>query len=219
MTKAKEPRISRIVAACEEAWLAIHKAHEEVDPQAQIVVASRGRKSVLGYHAAQRWVLDGGPGARRTAKNVSMVAEVMVAAESLSNGAEEIFHTLLHEAVHSANWTDAIQDVSTGQYHNKHFAQRAGDMGLKVEYGGAQRGYFSTGLTPAAKNRYKAQIRKIRSSLSGYRTGEFATKVDRNLKVGACSKCGSKLRATENTIESGIVHEEDGGRFKLKKLA
>lgn len=116
------PSTPPVLAALGHAWNAIRANHPEV-PAAALTLASRGASLVkAGHYAHDRWCMAEGA-----------LPEVFVAAEELVQGAHEVFHTLLHEAVHGLADVRGIQDTSRqGRYHNHRFAELAGELGLRT---------------------------------------------------------------------------------------
>jgi hypothetical protein len=115
----------RLITALSAAWSAIRARHPEVPPVVLLPApAQRGKLNVLGHFAALRWQ------ARRQAGDY--LHEVVVVAEHLDRGADDIFETLLHEAAHALNFARGIKDCTRSQYHNRKFAAAAEELGLVV---------------------------------------------------------------------------------------
>jgi hypothetical protein len=122
---------SRLVAALEGTWTAIRARHPEV-PEVVIVVAAgsdpHARRLTLGHFAAGRWQLT-----QPTSGQPAERAEVLVGGEGLRRAPTDVLGTLLHEAAHGLAHARGIQDTSRqGRYHNKRYAQLAGELGLQV---------------------------------------------------------------------------------------
>ncbi|MFF6904280.1 hypothetical protein [Streptomyces hydrogenans] len=116
-----------VTAALIEAWDMIRVCHPEV-PEAVISMATGGRASSieLAHFAPRRW---------RMREGGALHHEVFVTAEALEDGAEKVLAYLLHEAAHAWNEAAGVNDCSASQYHNKHFRERADDLGLKEREG------------------------------------------------------------------------------------
>ncbi len=146
---------AEVTTALIAGWDAIRARHQEV-PEAVISMATGGREShqKLAHFAANRWRLREGDG---------RLHEVFVTAESLEDGAHEVFASLIHEAVHGLNQVRGVADCSVSQYHNRRFRSAAAELGLaqktdvdaqwKKKYGFA--GTLLTSQTAAA---YAQQI-------------------------------------------------------------
>lgn len=116
-----------VTAALIDAWSMIRALHPEV-PEAVISMATGGRASSieLAHFAPRRWRMRDGD---------TLHHEVFVTAEALEDGAEKVLAYLLHEAAHAWNEAAGVNDCSASQYHNKHFRERADDLGLKEREG------------------------------------------------------------------------------------
>lgn len=148
---------SPLVRALEAAWAAIRKRHPGVPPVV-IVLGSgveRGSHTKHGhFHGGAGWRVDhtGRP-------------EVLIAGESLSRSAEDIFATLLHEAVHALNHAREVSDTTRGgRYHNRKFASAARELGFAVE-DMPPHGMARTVLTPDLIDEYQGAIGDIHAEL------------------------------------------------------
>ena len=144
-----------VTAALIAGWVAIQARHPEV-PDAVISMATGGRESraKLAHFAPNRWVpRDGGPA----------LHELFVTAESLEDGALEVFAVLLHEAAHGRNFAQGTKDCSASQYHNKAFRDAAEQLGLRqrTDVSDVWRkkfGFAGTALTDETAGLYRDQI-------------------------------------------------------------
>jgi hypothetical protein len=207
--------VSGIVAAAEVVWAAIVKHNPDVAAQVAVVVASKGKKDVYGYHAPSRWSLGNGT----KAKPAEQVAEVLIAAEYLNRPARLIFTTLLHEAVHSANFNCGVKDCSgTGnRYHNRRFATKAEEFGLKVEAVADSRGHSTPDITPATAKLYAKEIAAIGRATKTYRHADSTVvkPKNRSLLKGTCD-CDDgveSVRFSKARAEKGVVCVECGQLF------
>ena len=77
----------------------------------------------LGWYTPYKpWRLDGRP-----------AHEIVVNADHLSRGVEDVFVTCLHEAVHAVAHIRGVDDTSrSGRYHNRRFAEMAMALGCNV---------------------------------------------------------------------------------------
>lgn len=115
-----------LIRALSGIWRRIQQLYPDVPPVIVLPAPSSDRRyRVLGHFAPLRW--------RASKREDSVLHEVVVVAEHLDRGAEDILGTLLHEAAHAANFDAGIFDCSpTSQYHNARFQERAERMGLTV---------------------------------------------------------------------------------------
>lgn len=105
-------------------------------PKVIITVQESGRKNAYGWFGNKFWsdgVCNEG------------VSEINLSAEYMGRDPLAILETLLHEMAHLFNAQHDIRDVTSGQYHNKHFKSAAVKFGLNVSRM-ANRGYASTSL-------------------------------------------------------------------------
>ncbi len=94
-------------------------------PEPVILITSRGRKSVYGWHWKNQWV--SGEGEEQT-----LATEIVIAAETFNRGARAVLETLLHEMAHHWNSHFNIPDCTKTQYHNGAFKKAAMALGLEV---------------------------------------------------------------------------------------
>ncbi|MGE0728518.1 MAG: hypothetical protein AB7O92_07920 [Acidimicrobiia bacterium] len=150
------PNASTVVAAAELGWRAIQQHHPDL-PDVVIVLGTgveRGRLVKLGHWWGARWEAAG-----------EHRGEVLLAGEALHLPVEDVFEVLLHEAAHGLNAARGVKDTSRGgRYHNARFKATAAEVGLAVEqlppYGWAK-----TSLSPAALERYAAEIETLRDAI------------------------------------------------------
>ena len=105
-------------------------------PKVIITVQESGRKNAYGWFGKGFW-----------SDNVCNdgVCEINLSAEYMGRDPLAILETLLHEMAHLHNAQNGVRDVTSGQYHNKHFKKAAAKFGLHVSRM-ANRGYASTHL-------------------------------------------------------------------------
>lgn len=117
----------RLISALTDLWNAIRQRHDAVPPVVLLPAPSFSRRmNVLGHFAPLRWK------APRSDEN-ERIHEVVVVAEHLDRGADDILETLLHEAAHAMNFARGIHDCSRSQYHNERFKRAAEELGLDVK--------------------------------------------------------------------------------------
>jgi hypothetical protein len=192
---------SRLVAALERTWTAIRDRHPEV-PEVVLVVAAgsdpRGTRLTLGHFAAGRWQLatpvDGQPADR---------PEVLVGGEGLRRGPTDVLGTLLHEAAHGLAHARGISDTSRqGRYHNRRYAQLAGELGLQV----AEQppfGWTATTVPEATAAGYAAQLEELTAALVLWRRGEHAAPAEpgrARSTLGCSCACGRRLRVARAVL-------------------
>lgn len=106
-----------------------------------ITIQSSNKKNNLGHFWANRWDAD----TTKDATEKEIYHEININADAMHMGADEIFHTLLHELAHLYNNVLHIEDCNAAQYHNKEFKKTAEKFGLNVDkYPG--RGWALTSL-------------------------------------------------------------------------
>jgi len=115
----------RLISALTALWNAIRGRHDSVPAVVLLPAPSPVRgMNVLGHFAPLRW--------RGKRSSDDRLHEVLVVAEHLDRGAEDVLDTLLHEAAHAVNHERGVKDCSRSQYHNKSFRQTAEALGLTV---------------------------------------------------------------------------------------
>jgi len=193
---------SKIVSALEKAWGEIRVQHPEV-PDAVMVVASGTMMATkrLGHYAEGRW-------SRRDEQGAARIAEVLVSGEGLQRPAGEVMDTLLHEAAHGLARARDLKDTSRGgRYHNKVFAQLAGEMGLKVEKLGSF-GLAATSLRPETVMKWKNTINDLGAAIRYYRhaegQGEGQEKKKSRLLKAMC-QCGRKIRLSQEVFDQAAI--------------
>jgi hypothetical protein len=97
-----------------------------------ITIQTKGRKCCVGWFVGDKWQND----------REEPLAEINICAESLARPVLDIGETMVHEMCHQANWLDGINDCTVNQYHNAHFRERAGSVGLICEK--SRRGWAET---------------------------------------------------------------------------
>jgi hypothetical protein len=118
----------------------------------------------LGHFAANRWVPAGADSAS--------IAELFVGGEGLSQGAESILATLLHEAAHGVADVRQVQDTSRqGRYHNSRYKALAEKLGLTVTQA-AGIGWSGTSLSAGTAASYAAELAQLASAITVYRYAE-----------------------------------------------
>ena len=187
---ADHPAMSKwsadLVRTLGNVWRMIQRRNPDV-PDVVITIASgTNRKGLtLGHFATNAW--QNGKG---------KVHELMVGAEGLSRGAEDILTTLLHEAAHGVctgrieaaekagdtNARKAMNDCSRqGRWHNANFRANALEIGLTYPEGTGdngkplrppayeQLGWSAATLSDESRERYARQIAEIEKILIAYR--------------------------------------------------
>ncbi len=190
---------SAVVAALEDAWTTIRAHHADV-PQVVIILGagSESRRGLFkwGHFAAARWHVAG-----------TNRPEVLVSGEGLRRGAHQVLATLLHEAAHGMANTRGIQDTSRqGRWHNRRFANLAGELDLKVTQD-PKTGWSQTHLTEQLADRYADQLTGLSSALLLWRHAELqlgTPTTSRNLLACSC-ECGRKLRVAKSTLEQAPI--------------
>lgn len=194
---------SQLVSACESAWQDIQAHHDEV-PDVVLIVGpdtSRGAQTFtkLGHFWADRWSVE-----------ETQTPEVLLVGERLNRSAEDVFATILHEAVHALAFGRKIQDTDkSGKRHNKHFKRMAEEMGLEVAPVDKVRGYAFTSLPLETALKYQDTIDKLSEALSLYRRPVVGKgKTSRNLLKATCD-CGRVIRIAKATFEVAAITCQD----------
>jgi len=189
LTPTRQPESvgSAIVSTLEDAWTAIRQHHPEI-PAVVVTLATRGRVPKHGHYAAMAW---------RTGD--AETSELFVAGESLEQGAEFVLAILLHEATHGLADARGVKDTSRqGRYHNRRYAELAGELGLDVEHNGGNHGWNNTSLTPGTIARYAATIAALDKAITGYRHPQKTTGGSSNGIVLVC-ECPHRLRTSTSS--------------------
>ncbi|MEV4438050.1 hypothetical protein AB0K09_03375 [Streptomyces sp. NPDC049577] len=155
-----------VTAALVAGWDAIRARHPQV-PDAVISMATGGRESRTksAHFAPHRW---------RIREGSALHHEVFVTAESLEDGAREVFGALLHEAAHALNNARGKRDCSASQYHNKTFRDAAAELGLiqKADVGDyfkKKYGFAGTAPTDETAAAYDQQIAALDEAIRATR--------------------------------------------------
>lgn len=206
------PTLSGLVAACERAWKVIQSHHDDV-PDVVVVVGSGGRRSqtLLGHFATNCWAGNTG--------SVVELHEVLLVAEQLHRPAEEVFTTLLHEAVHGIATVRGIKDVA-GKRHNKKFAALCQEVALTPPpEPHATLGYSAAIMSTVAMERYKATMEDLELHLRFIRKIKLEEKKTRKTTWVAKCECERSVRIPKKTIEDpeylAIMCGNCGSEFKL----
>jgi predicted SprT family Zn-dependent metalloprotease len=204
-------KLSGLVSACEDAWKAIQSTFDDV-PEAVIVVGSGGRRAttLLGHFAKNSWD-----------NEENEVHEVLLVAENLNRTAQEIFTTLLHEAVHGIAHSRGIKDVS-GKRHNKRFALLCESVGMiPPESPDPKLGYSAAVLKDACEQKFSQAIEAIDVQLKLCRKLNLVPKNSKKTTWLAECQCERKLRLPKKTIvdpyDLQIVCQECGGSFFMNE--
>jgi hypothetical protein len=212
----------RLIAALTALWNAIRARHPEVPAVVLLPAPSLAKKmNVLGHFAPLRWKGRRSEGDR--------LHEVLVVAEHLDRGAEEVLETLLHEAAHSVNFEKGIKDCSKAQYHNARFRTTAESLGLEVRQV-PNYGHAHTTLPAATAQLYETGLAALREVLisrrrpiaipTGTPVGVHTPTDDsdpdggdssRSRHLKAMCACGFVIRASKTTLQNTVIRCETCG--------
>ncbi|MGW0844216.1 hypothetical protein ACWD26_29575 [Streptomyces sp. NPDC002787] len=200
-----------VTAALIAGWDAIQARNPEV-PDAVISMATGGResKSKLAHFAPNRWVpRDGG----------SALHELFVTAESLEEGAHEVFAVLVHEAAHGRNYAQGIKDCSASQYHNKHFRDAAELLGLRQRTDVSDLfrkkfGFAGTALTDETAALYGDQIAALDRAIRATRQRPTARVRTRGPGTGDGPQDTEGSQDTGQGEETGRMEKEERNYIK-----
>lgn len=188
--------ITPIIKALEGCWRSIKGHHEDL-PEAIILTGPGKRTNVLGHFGPNRW--------RTDEIATTGVHEVMVMAEHLNRGAEDIIGTMIHEAAHALNEARGIRDVSSSQYHNKRFKAAAEELGLDVA---RYKGWSSTSMTALTRERYATEIEALGEVLQHYRVSFKGVKKSKGRMLKAICSCGHPIRMSRKVFEATAIRCE-----------
>lgn len=216
--KEKSIGLSGLMRALENTWAVISNHNLDVPKDVIIVIGSGGRRSatLLGHFAKNTW----GDEQQEKGENVEdELHEVLLVAENLNRSAEDVFTTLLHEAVHGIAHVRGIRETS-GPRHNKKFATLCEEVGLiPPEKPDAKIGFSAAKLSDEAKVMYSTEIEAIEAQLVLCR--KLAVKTSKSKKTTWIAQCACfrKLRIPRKTIVDpnhlGVACSECGSEFEM----
>lgn len=137
------------------------------------------------------------------------LAELFVSGEGLRRGARAVLGTLLHEAAHGVASTRGIKDTSRqGRYHNRRFAELAGELGIVVAPDGA-RGWSATTLPDETAAVYVAELAALAEAITAYRSAEATgpgTTTSRNNPPATCGcEPARRIRVARSVLAAGPI--------------
>lgn len=189
--------VSELIKALNRAWVKIQSTYEDV-PDAVILVGSGGRRAatLYGHFASNSWARETEDGSSEN------IHEVLIVAEQLNRPAEDVFQTLLHEAVHGIASSRGIRDVS-GRRHNKRFKALCEEVGMiPPEKADPTIGFSAARLSDLLKEKFSVEIKDIDQNLKAVRRLNLLAKPTKKTTwVGEC-ECGRKIRLPKKTIDS-----------------
>lgn len=196
---------AEVTAALVAGWDSIRARHPQV-PDAIISMGTGGRDSLRmrAHFAANRW---------RVRTSGSELHEVFITAESLQDGAAEVFASLLHEAAHALCEERGIDDCSASQYHNARFRDAAAEVGLSQDptvsaYFRKKLGFSATVMPAHTEQCYATQIAELDAAIVATRQRPVP-----RLNVGAGGGGRTRGPGTQRGFEDelGAVGEQDFG--------
>jgi hypothetical protein len=190
----------------------VRKNFPDVPTNIVIALASgrKKRSAVHGHFAPESWV----------GVEDSPAHEILIGAESLSRGAEEVAATVLHELAHARAHATGVKDTSNnGRYHNKRFKAIGEEMGLALE-DAPTHGWTVTKLADGTAETYKVGIEKLAKALTTYRISRVdssAPTVRNKTKGQIDCGCEDPVTVSLQWFERAgtITHETCGEDFKL----
>lgn len=211
----------RLISALTDLWNAIRARHPEVPAVVLLPAPSPVRRmNVLGHFAPLRWK-------GKAKSDDHRLHEVIVVAEHLDRGAEDILDTLLHEAAHALNFEKRIKDCSKSQHHNAHFRAAAEALGLSVSRV-PHYGWANTTLPPETAQLYEAELMALREVLISRRRPVFVASApppgggstdedadgdtgtrDRHLRAHCA--CPHVIRLSKKTLKTTVIRCENCG--------
>jgi hypothetical protein len=201
--------LSPLLVTCEKVWKRLQEYNSDI-PDVVIVIGSGGRRasSLLGHFAKNSW-----------GDVDEEIHEVLIVAESLNRGADEIFNTLIHEAVHGIAHVRGIKDVSNKR-HNRRFAILAEELGLEPPLSPHPTlGFSDVKLSDGLKEFFAEEIGWIEDELKLCRKLNLKPKETKKTTWVANCQCDRKIRLPKKTIsdpeELNIVCSDCGSEFTL----
>ncbi|HZD73505.1 MAG TPA: hypothetical protein VE776_06410 [Actinomycetota bacterium] len=177
---------SALISALERTWATIRQRHPELPDVVFVTgtglryVASAGARAKWGRFGAERWV-QGHPQPPATTTTeaghdakldlrANRKPELFVAGECFAEGAEHTLTTILHEAAHALAHVRQVHDTSRqGKYHNRRFAQLAGELGLAWPVGVRAHpvsGFSEVRLAGPARTAYADTIADLEAAIT-----------------------------------------------------
>ncbi len=182
-----------LITALQAVWRAIQARHPRV-PNVVLLPAPAprgpGGSRILGHFAPLRWQV------RRT--DDQLLHEVVVVAEHLNRGAEDVVETLVHEAAHAMNFALGKRDCSRNQYHNRLFKAAAEELGLVVNQV-QHYGFALTRMPYETADRYAKEIARLDSVLIHRRSFRPTTSPDPTTDPSSPTEGQSKTRSRKAT--------------------
>jgi hypothetical protein len=174
----------RVLDALAALWRAIQQRHEEV-PNVLLTWESGGRRGrttgLLHLHS--------GPWAD----------ELVITDELMAREPSKLISAVLHDAGHGLAAARGIADTSNnGRYHNRSYAEVAGELGLNVaehtDY--ARWGWSETQPTGPTLAHYEAELANLRDAVEQYVPAAPSTPAvrGRNNVVAICGCTGTAAR-------------------------
>jgi hypothetical protein len=201
-TGATDLMTTPLVEALERAWAAIRARHPEV-PAAVVVL---GAGSIGMPAGALKW---GHFAKLRWRRGASDLPEVFIGGEGLERGALGTLGTLLHEAAHGLADSRQLKDTSRqGRYHNRRYAELAGELGLAVTVDGT-RGWSRTTVPAETERAYADVVEQLAGALRLWRHAESQASTGRrvnsnNPRPCICG-CGRRIRVADLVLEQGEI--------------
>ncbi|MQA12840.1 MAG: hypothetical protein GEV09_01360 [Pseudonocardiaceae bacterium] len=189
-----------MVAALEQAWVAIRARHPEV-PAAVVVLGAGSIGSPagglrLGHFAAMRWHHD-----------EQQLPEVFIGGEGLNRCPADVLATLLHEAAHALANVRGIKDTSRqGRWHNARFKQLAAEVGIETTKD-PRLGWSPTTLPEATRTTYADTIAALGAALRMHRSAELTDgRATKTKAPPTCvCDCGRRIRFAPTVLAAGPI--------------
>lgn len=175
-------------------------------PAVALTIQSQGRKNCYGWcSVGERWVCE------KENETIKWY-EINLSAEYMDRGIELVSATLIHEMVHLWNGFNGIMDCNPKtQNHNKHFKEKAEEVGLIVEKMD-RRGWASTSLSEQLVECIKAS--NIEDVFKAARiTVEVEARKKKPVNKYVCS-CGVTMKTRK---ELDIICGKCMERFELEE--
>ncbi|WP_406324098.1 hypothetical protein [Streptomyces niveus] len=144
-----------LLQALDALWVHLRSALPEL-PIVRFIVSPGTSTS---NHGPERWRREGD----------DLVSGIVITADRLEAGPEEVLAFVLHEAAHLLNWVRSIEDTTMrGAYHNGRFVEAAAELGMGWPDGQERdraRGYAGVTMTASPRQRYVDDLKALGAAI------------------------------------------------------
>lgn len=155
---------SPIITQMEQAYADVRANHPDLPADIVFVMGQGATRSGIkyGHFATGRWTA-------KDAVRSGEVPEVLISAECLAMGAEQVMQTIVHEAVHALAHARGVKETSRqNRYHNRKFVDLAEELGMFYPHDGpdATIGWSAVELTEETKAKYSERISLLEEAIT-----------------------------------------------------